>query len=308
MSLTQNQTSVQYAVGHQKVLGHLAMLLFAILIAGSFSIGHLAAPHIAPTALSAIRFVLATLLLFVITVTVAPKSLVRPKAPWRFFVLGAMMATYFILMFVALRISSPISTGAVFTLVPLISAGFGLFFLGQVTRPIVLFSLLIAASGAVWVIFHGDINALLGFNIGKGEAIFFIGCVAHGVYAPLVKRLNRGEPVLYFTLMTLAATTLIIVIFGFEEILETPWLTLPSIVWIAIGYLAIFTTAITFFLVQFATMRLPASKLMSYSYLTPTFVILLEGFAGHGWVSTMIGLGAVLTVVGLVVMAFSPDG
>ena len=44
------------ATGREKLLGHLAMLLFAALIAGSFSLGHKAAPHIGAAALNAISF------------------------------------------------------------------------------------------------------------------------------------------------------------------------------------------------------------------------------------------------------------
>ena len=42
--------------------GHLAMLVFSALVAGSFSLGALAAPYVDPAALSALRFLLAGLL------------------------------------------------------------------------------------------------------------------------------------------------------------------------------------------------------------------------------------------------------
>lgn len=43
-------------------LGHLAMLGFSALVAGSFSLGSMAAPHIAPAALNGPRFFIAALL------------------------------------------------------------------------------------------------------------------------------------------------------------------------------------------------------------------------------------------------------
>ena len=40
-----------------------------------------------------------------------------------------------------------------------------------------------------------------GFNVGpldldiaRGEIVYFWGCIAHALYAPLVRRFNRGEP------------------------------------------------------------------------------------------------------------------
>jgi len=295
------------ATGREKLLGHLAMLLFAALIAGSFSIGDLAVPHIAPAALNSLRFFLAAILMGVVAFSVTgaiPRFL---GEPWRFVILGGLMAAYFVLMFVALDISSPVSTGAVFTLIPLMSAGFGWLFMRQTTRAIVLVSLLVAASGAVWVIFRGNLEAILNFEIGKGEAIFFIGCAGHAAYAPLVMKYSRGEPTSVFAFYSLTATFLWITLVVIPDIIATDWLSLPSIVWTGIAYLVIFTTATTFFLLRYAAVRLPASKVLSYGYLTPSFIIIIEGLLGHGWVSLSVIAGALLRAAALVIVAFSPD-
>lgn len=301
-------THTTYAAGREKLLGHLAMLLFACLTAGSFSFGAIAAPHLPPAALNGVRFLIGIPVMGTAAFVLLRGRMPPPRAPWRYAVLGALMATFFIAMFVALRITSPVSTGAVFTLMPLMAAGFGYLFLGQVPRGIVIASLVLAALGAIWVIFDGSAQAILAFDIGKGELIFLGGAACHAAYAPLVRKLNRGEPVLAFTFWTLLATGLWIAIYGAREIATTDWSAVPLVAWLAIGYLAIFTTAITFFLVQFATMRLPASKVLAYNYLTPTIIIVYEGLLGHGWASLAVVAGALVTVLGLAVMALSSDG
>jgi len=300
--------SQELAAGRDKWLGHLAMMLFAALIAGSFSIGHLAVVHIGPVALNAIRFVLACIFMGAAVFAMLRRAPRLPPSIWRLAVLGVLMATYFILMFVALQTTSPVSTGAVFTLIPFMSAVFGWLFLNQITRSTVFASLLIAGAGSIWMIFRGDMNAILNFDVGRGELIFVVGCAAHAAYAPLVKKFNSGMPVIEFTFWTLIATTICLVIFGFSEIVSTPWLELPAIVWWAVGYLSIFTTALTFFLVQFASMRLHATKVLSYGYMTPGVIILIEGLIGHGWASLSVGIGALVTITGLIFLALSPDG
>jgi len=297
-----------YATGRQKLLGHLAMLLFAGLVAGSFSFGALAAPHIGPAAVNILRFVLGALVMGAAAFVLLKGRMPPPVAPWRYAVLGGLMAVFFITMFVALRITDPVSTGAVFTLMPLMAAGFGYLFLSQVPRGIVVASLVLAAIGAVWVIFDGSVDAILAFRIGTGELIFLFGAACHAAYVPLVRRFNRGEPVVVFTFWTLVATGLWIAVYGAREIVTTDWTALPVVVWLAILYLCIFTTAGTFFLVQFATMRLPASKVMAYNYLTPTIIIFYEGLLGHGWANLSVVAGALVTMLGLAVMALAPDG
>ena len=285
--------------------GHLAMALFSALIAGSFALGGQAATLIDPGALTAARFVIAAG--FMAGLALAGPGLTAAHlttSPWRYLVMGGLLSLYFVLMFEALKIADPVSTGAVFTLTPLLAAGFGWLFLRQVTTVFNLCAMLIGACGAVWVIFRGDFDAILGFRVGLGERIFFAGVVAHAAYAPLVKRFNRGEPVLTFTTGTLIAGGAVTSVWAAEALAATPWATLPPIVWITLAYLAIATTAGTFFLLQFSALRLPAGKVMAYGYLTPTFVILWQAALGQGWVTPTVWAGAALTCVSLGLLAW----
>lgn len=295
------------ATGAQKRLGHLAMLGFASLVAVSFSLGALAVPHIGPMALNAARFLIGIMFMGMVVKVVLRQPLPVPRSPWRFVILGGLMAFYFVSMFMALRVTNPVSTGAIFTLMPLLSAFFGFLILRQVPRGWVIPSLILAGLGSVWVIFDGNIEAMRRFDLGKGEVIFFAGVVAHAAYASLVRFYNRGEPVIAFTFWTLLATGILIALFGVGEIIATDWSDLPPIAWVTIVYLAIFTTAGTFFLLQFAALRLPASKVLAYNYLTPTLIILIEGLLGHGWASLSVMAGAVLTIFGLIILALSPE-
>lgn len=299
--------SAELASGREKLRGHLAMIFFAALISGSFSLGSMAMPHMQPAALNAMRFLLASLVMGAIAFALYRRLPVPEAAPWRFGILGLLMAIYFVSMFTALKITDPVSTGAVFTLIPIMSAAFGFIFLRQTVRPIVLLSLLIAGCGSIWVIFRADLDAILSFDVGPGETIFFFGCICHAAYAPLVKKFNRREPVVLTTYWTTVATFLAVAIFGAGEIVSTDWMNLPPVVWTAILYLAVFTSAGTFFMVQYASMRLPASKVLSYGYLIPVFIIVYEGMLGHGWANMAVLAGAVVTVLGLVVVAFGPD-
>lgn len=281
-------------------LAHGAMLLFAALISVSFSLGQRAAPHIAPEALTLARFILAAALIGGLAAPMMRRG--HFQAPWRYGLLGGLLGGYFVLMFVALRLTDPVSTAAVFTLIPAMSAIFGWFLLRQVTTGRMAASLALAAAGAVWVIFRGDAGALLAFDIGRGEAIFFVGCAMHALYTPLVRRLNRGEPVLVFTFGTLLGGLALLLFWGGPQAAATDWAALPLVVWLAIGYLGIFTTAGTFYLLQFAAMRLKSAKVMAYGYLVPSFVVLWEGIFAGDWVAAPVWLGVAATIGALVLL------
>lgn len=310
--------------------GHLAMLLFSALVAGSFSLGALAANEIAPAALNALRFLIAAIVIGVAALATQglPRDLPGDTAGdtgraqtgnparnltrnlwrylwlhgWRYLVLGGLFSAYFVLMFQGLKTASPVSTAAVFTLTPLMSAGFGFVLLGQgVTRRMAL-ALSIGAFGALWVIFRADLAAALRFRVGQGEVYYFWGCVAHAIYTPMVRKLNRGETPITFTFGTLVAGFVILTVFGWPDIRATNWAALPAIVWITVFYVAIFASAITFVLLQFAALTLPSAKVMAYTYLVPTWVISWEVALGHGAPLGLIFVGVAMTVAALLLL------
>ena len=287
--------------------GHLAMLLFSGLIAGSFALGSMAANHVAPTALNAMRFILASVLVGAWAFTITGVQRSAFSAPWRYLLMGAAMGLYFVLMFEGLKTAAPVSAAAVFTLTPIMSGIFGYVLLRQITTRRMALALAVGACGALWVIFRADWSALVRFEMGRGEVIYFVGCIAHAFYTPLVRKLNRGEPPVVFSFGAMLATALLVGIFGWRDIVATDWAALPGIVWITIAYTAVFATAITFVLVQYASLRLPSAKVMAYTYLTPSWVILWQAALGHGLPTGLVLAGVGLTILALVMLLKDED-
>lgn len=286
----------------QAMRGHGAMLLFSVLVAGSFSLGSMAAPLIEPAALNALRFLIASVIIGMLVFLGPGIKREHMDAPWRYLMMGGLFAIYFVLMFEGLALAPAVSMSAVFTLTPVMSAGFGWLLLRQITTPRMAIALTLAGMGAVWVIFRGDVDTILAFNIGKGETIFFFGCLAHAIYTPLIRKLSRGEPTLVFTFGTLLAGLLVLSIYGAKDILSTGWTTLPAIVWITILYVSVIASATTVFLLQYATLRLPSAKVMAYTYLVPAWVIVLEAAMGNGFVEITVLAGVGLTIVALLML------
>jgi drug/metabolite transporter (DMT)-like permease len=292
----------QAAARRGAALGHLAMLGFAALVAGSFSLGALAAPHIEPTALTALRFLIAGVVMGALAAAGPGVRRAHWAAPWRFALLGGLFATYFVLMFEALRITPPVSTSVVFTLTPVMAAGFAWLWLRQRLTARTAAALAIGAAGAVWVIFRGELAALIAFQPGRGEAIFLVGCVAHAAFTPLVARLNRGEPALVSTAFVMLGGFVVVAAVAAGEIATTDWTALPAIVWITAAYLGVATTAVTFLLMQFAALRLPSARVMAYTYLVPVFVILWELARGAAPPPMAVMPGIALTLVALLLL------
>ena len=282
--------------------GHGAMLLFSALVAGSFPLGAAAANDIDPAALTAARFAVAAGIVGAGVWATGGTGGALTRAPWRWALLGGVFAIYFVLMFEGLRTAAPVSAAAVFTLTPPLAALFGWLLLRQAVTPVIAAALALGGAGALWVVFRGDIGALLALAVGRGEAVYLLGCVAHAAYTPLVRRVNRGERAAVSTFATLLAGTAILAVLGAPAILATSWAELPARVWVAIGYTAVFASAATFTLLQYASLRLPASKVMAYTYLVPAWVVAWSAALGTAAPPASVVPGLVLTVAALALL------
>jgi drug/metabolite transporter (DMT)-like permease len=291
--------------------GHLAMLGFAALVAGSFALGSRAAPLIDPLALTAARFWLAAALLVPLALRTASRGAARPTlarggAPGRWAILGSLYAIYFVLMFEGLKTAPPVGAAAVFTLTPLMAAGFGWLLLRQRLSRRAALALGIGAGGALWVVFRGDIGALLALTPGRGEAIYLVGCIAHALYTPLFRLWARGEGLARAALWTSLAGAVLLTTLGAPAILATDWRALPGIVWLTLGYTAAFATVASMLLLQFASLRLPAARVMAYTWLVPAFVLVWEAALGGPLPGAPVWPGLALTGVALALL-LRPD-
>lgn len=282
--------------------GHLAMLLFSMLVAGSFALGGLAANEISPLALNVVRFWIATVVMGVLVYRIVGVKSSDAQAPWRYGVLAGFFTFYFVMMFEGLKTAPPVSAAAVFTLTPIMAAGFGWLLLRQKLTGRMALALVIGGIGAIWVIFRADVAALLRFEVGRGELVYLVGCASHAVYTPLVRKLNRGESPLVFSFGVLLAGAIMLTLVGWSDLRATAWAELPNIVWLTILYTAVFASAATFTLLQFATLRLPSAKVMAYTYLTPSWVIVWEIGLGGTAPPALVIAGIGLTIAALVLL------
>lgn len=286
--------------------GHAAMLLFSILVAGSFVWGVRVANLAEPAAINSVRFLIAAVLIGIYLLAskniVMADLTVAKRAPLRFLLLAAVFSSYFIFMFEGLKTAATVSASVIFTLIPIMSAVFGYILLRQITTKRMLIALLIGTIGAIWVVFKADFSNLLAFNVGNGEVIYFFGCMAHALFIPMSRMFNWGEKPIITTFIILVVGAVIMAIYGWNDIVSVDWLNMPNIFWAGLLYLAVFSSAVTFFLIQYGALNLPSAKVMAYNFLTPVWVILVEVALGNDWPPFSIIVGVGLAVVALILL------
>ncbi|GIU14730.1 hypothetical protein TUM3792_05910 [Shewanella sp. MBTL60-007] len=96
-----------------------------------------------------------------------------------------------------------------------------------------------------------------------------------------------------FTGWSLIAASIILSITLMPDISAYDWRQVSSNAWLATLYLAIFATAISFFLFQKASVRLAPEQVSAYIFLIPVFVLITGNSIIINWLYTIPALMAV---------------
>ncbi|WP_415765274.1 DMT family transporter [Pseudomonas sp. ZB1P45] len=279
---------------------HVGMLLWALLIAASFSAAAQVSQAIDPILLTGLRLlfcalVFLPLLLFKGDTAMTARGLFGHAA------LGLLLAVYFGSLFEALRYTSAVNTGTMFTLVPLLTLLFEAILMPDRNLKQRVLPMLIAAAGAVLLVLKGA---------GPGElpslyavSVYGVGCLAMALYSPLSQRLKvsslKGRGPVGMTFWNMLFGALFLLAFcGFSGGWRSASLLTVSDFWWLI-YLAVFATLATFWLLHRAIGVIAPSSVISYIYLSTLLLTLFHWFWLRQSPLPLEIIGALLVGVGM---------
>jgi drug/metabolite transporter (DMT)-like permease len=279
---------------------HVGMLLWALLIAASFSAAAQVSQAIDPILLTGLRLLFCALVFLPLLLFKRDTAMTAPGLIGHA-VLGLLLAVYFGSLFEALRYTSAVNTGTMFTLVPLLTLLFEAVLMPDIHLKQRALPMLIAASGAVLLVLKGA---------GPGElpslyavSVYGVGCLAMALYSPLSQRLKarslKGRGPVGMTFWNMLFGALFLLTFcGFSGGWRSASLLTVSDFWWLI-YLAVFATLATFWLLHRAIGVIAPSSVISYIYLSTLFLTLFHWFWLRQSPLSLEIIGALLVGVGM---------
>ncbi|MCC5884095.1 MAG: DMT family transporter [Halomonas sp.] len=279
------------------------MLLWALLVGLSFpAVGLMS--ELPPLSLTALRFAVACAGLWWLA-----RRADGFLPSWRllplYMLMGLCLAGFFGAMFWAAHHATALSMATLYVTVPLMAYLMGLGFRVEGLNWQLPLILAIGAFGALALAFAEALSHGEGLQLGVGEAVFFLGCVSSALYPVLSKwglarkRLPESAAVRTFWSLGLGGVAI-----GLLGLVIEPATQLVAMRWqdfTLVVYLGLFSSALTFWLMQRATSVLTPGAVTAYGYMVP-FVSMLLLFAtapeqmGWHWLP---GSALVLIAIGL---------
>ena len=209
------------------------------------------------------------------------------------------MCTNMLAFFRGLELSTPINSGVIITLSPVLVLILSYFFLKERITLKKIVGILIGFSGAIFLILNSNKVGINAPNIPLGNSFFLLNASAYAGYLIIVKPLTKKYNV--FTLMKwlfliglILSTPL-----TYNQFVDVNWSELP---WFAVWrmiYVVIGTTFLTYLFNIYALNTLSPTTVSSFIYLQPIITIIFALITGSDTLDTTKILSCLLVFIGV---------
>lgn len=262
-------------------------LLAAFSATTIYGLNHTIAKVIMPHYIGAFGFIMlrvvgAAILFWMLSLFI-PNEKIERKDYYRIF-FGALlgMCINMLMFFKGLQLSTPINSGVIVTLTPIIILILSAFFLKEKLTKMKLLGITIGFSGALLLILSGNTSQVVNApNVSLGNSMMLINSICYGSYLVIVKPLTKK-----YNIITLMKWMFLLGIFmtspiTYSEFSEVSWNTLPfEAIW-RMAFVIIGTTFLTYLFNVYALKTLPATTIGAFTYLQPLITILYAVITGN---------------------------
>ena len=279
-------------------------LIAAFLATTIYGINHTVAKEVMPVYIGSSGFIMlrllgATLIFWLISLF-TPSEKIEKKDFLKILIASILgMCVNMLAFFRGLELSTPINSGIIITLSPVLVLILSYFFLKEKVTVKKIIGILIGFSGAVFLILNSSKTGINAPNIPLGNSFFLLNASAYAGYLivikPLTSKYNIFTLMKWLFLIGLVLSTPI----TFNQFVEVNWTELP---WFAIwrmAYVVIGTTFLTYLFNIYALKTLSPTTVGSFIYLQPIITIGFALITGNDVLDTTKLFSCLLVFIGI---------
>jgi len=292
---------------NKTLTAHISLLIANLIYALNFTIAKDVMPNfILPSAFILLR-VIGALFLFSFSYFIFFFQKIEFKDILRFAICGLFgVAINQLFFFEGLNLTTPINAAIVMTTNPILVMLLSFIIVKEaisfrkilgITLGFVGASTLILSDGAI------DLSS----NNSTGNLFVFINATSYGLYLVIVKPLlNKYHPltVLFYVF---AFGLLFVLPFGYDDLTNVKWGTIPVNIYLEIIFVVVCTTFIAYLLNSSALKTLTASTVSIYIYLQPILASLFAIFLGADFLDEKKIIASVLIFSGVYLVSIRPS-
>ena len=250
-------------------------LIGATIVSLIYGLTFTIAKDVMPTYINPFGFIVlrvfgATVLFLIVSIFFKTEKIQRQDFPriiaCAFFGVALNMLTFF----KGLSYTSPISASVIMVTTPIIVLILSAFLIKENLQKKKIIGVVLGLVGTVFLILYGKSvgNAT---NAGLGNFLVFVNAVSYGFYLILVRKLMDKYNAFSFVKYIYLFGFLMVLPFGYNELMVVNWNSLPSDIYVKIGFVVLFSTFLTYLLNLLSMRELKPTTVAVFIYLQPVF-------------------------------------
>ena len=171
--------------------------------------------------------------------------------------------------FKGLSLTTPISASVMMVTSPIMVLLFSFLILKSKIIQRQIIGIGIGLIGAILLIVYGNTTNENASNVALGNFLVFVNATSYGLYLVLVKNLiSKYNPLVFIKWLYLFGLIFIIP-FGLSEMGDINWVSMPTSIYLKIGFVILFTTCITYLFNLYGLSKLKPTTVSVFIYLQP---------------------------------------
>ena len=197
--------------------------------------------------------------------------------------------------FKGLSLTSPISASVMMVTSPIMVLIFSSILLKENIIKRKIIGVFVGLIGAVLLIVYGNSGDTTDTDSTLGNFLVFVNAASYGLYLVLVKKLiSKYNPITFIKWFYLFGLILVIP-FSFSEFTEISWTSMPSDIYLKVGFVILFTTCVTYLFNIYGLSKLKPTTVGVFIYLQPVIATIFALSVGSDSLS-FIKIGASLVI------------
>jgi drug/metabolite transporter (DMT)-like permease len=277
---------------------HLGMLFVCLIWGANFSVMKSAFVYVPPLAFTAVRFTVASLLLYLLLRWRNGTVAMPAGLGWRMVWLGVLGNTAYQVAFtLSLLWGTATNTALIISTIPaMVTVLAGVRRIEPVT-PRMWAGTAIATIGVVLVIAAGGLDLTAGSL--RGDACALAATVCWAVYTVGLRRIPATVSPLETTALTTFTGTPGLVAIGLFQVFGVNWLRVPASAWGALAYSSVLSLIVAYLIWNTSVQKVGSSRTAIYMCLTPLVAALVAWATLGERLVPLQGAGAALIVTGV---------
>ncbi len=197
--------------------------------------------------------------------------------------------------FKGLSLTSPISASVMMVTSPIMVLIFSSILLKENIIKRKIIGVFVGLIGAVLLIVYGNSGDTTDTDSTLGNFLVFVNAASYGLYLVLVKKLiSKYNPITFIKWFYLFGLILVIP-FSFSEFTEISWTSMPSDIYLKVGFVILFTTCVTYLFNIYGLSKLKPTTVGVFIYLQPVIATIFALSVGSDSLS-LVKIGASVVI------------